>query len=223
VRLELPDLARDLLHLQRAISSRFQQSSLFLESLLRRSHFEKGNYDLQLKPCEFKSQILEPQIERFRSMFQYQDIRIEVDPEVRIDEDVQLEADVGLMAQVFANLLANALKYTRPMPGPGGAPVRLMRYGWENLPGAFGRGKPGIRLFVATSGPEVPSGERSRLFEEGFRSAGTEAVGGSGHGLCFVRQIVELHKGRVDYAYESPMNVFSIILPRRHDPKRPEA
>ncbi len=217
LRLNLPDMVRDLLHLQRTISQRFQQASLFLESLLRPSHFEKGNYDLLLRPCKFKSQIFEPQIERFRSMFRAQDIRIEIDPDVRIDEDVQLEADIGLMAQVFANLLANAVKYTRPAPLAAGAPVKLLRYGWEGVPEAFGRGKAGIRLYVATSGPEIPPKDRSSLFEEGFRTADAGTVDGSGHGLSFVRQIVELHKGRVEYTRDGSMNVFSIILPRRGD------
>ena len=217
LRLQLPDMLHDLLHLQRTISQRFQQASLFLESLLRPSHFEKGNYDLLLRPCKFKSQIFEPQIERFRHMFRAQGIRIEIDPEVRIDEDVQLEADIGLMAQVFANLLANAVKYTRPATLTGGAPDKLLRYGWESLPGAFGRENAGIRLYIATSGPAIPPEDRGRLFEEGFRTADAGSVGGSGHGLSFVRQIVELHKGRVEYSRDASMNVFSIILPKRRD------
>lgn len=213
-RLELPVLARELQALQKTISSRFQQSSLFLESLLRRSHFEKGGYDLLLRPCRFKSQVFEPQIERFLSMFRARDIRIEVDPDVRIDEDIVLQADLGLFSQVFANLLANAIKYTRPAEVDGGPGEKLMRYGWQTMPDAFGQGREGVRVFVATTGPEIPAGEQARLFDEGFRSAGTDSVDGSGHGLTFVKQIVELHRGRVGYAYEAPMNVFSIIMPR---------
>ena len=208
-RLELPVLARDLLSLQKTISTRFQQSSLFLESLLRRGHFEKGGYDLLLRPCRFKSQVFEPQIERFLSMFRAQDIRIEVAPDVRIDEEIVLQADLGLFSQVFANLLANAIKYTRTVAGE-----KLMRYGWETVPDAFGQGREGVRLFVATTGPEIPPGEQARLFEEGFRSAGADGEDGSGHGLSFVKQIVELHHGRVAYAHEAPMNIFSIIMPR---------
>lgn len=222
-RTDLPDMVRELASLQRAVSQLFQQTSLFLESLLRPSHFEKGNYVLQLRPCKFKSRILEPQIERFRHMLSAQDIRIEIDPEVRIDQDVELEADIGLMAQVFANLMANAVKYTRPAPRPEGPPLKLLRYGWKGAPDVFGRGKDGIRLYVATSGPEIPPGDRGRLFEEGFRTADAGTTVGSGHGLPFVRQIVELHKGRVEYSREADMNVFSITLPRQRNPAGSEA
>jgi signal transduction histidine kinase len=223
-RLELPDLARRLLANQRSISKRFQQSSLFLESLLRKSHIDKGAYDLQLKTCEFKSQIFEPQLERFLDMFLEQGIRIEIDPDVRIDEDITFLADLGLLSQVFANLLANAVKNTRPMPLPGGGEGKLLRYGWSVVPDALGPGRPGVRLFVATTGFEIPPEEQARLFDEGFRSGTNEAGEGSGHGLSFVKQIVELHSGCVGYEYAAPMNIFHILLPKsRNAAGEPEA
>jgi signal transduction histidine kinase len=213
IRRELPALVKDLLVQQDAISRRFQQSSLFLESLLRRSHFEKGRYDLMLRPCQFKSQIMEPQLERFRPLFMDQGITVRIAPDVRIDEDVVLESDLGLMAQVFANLLSNAVKYTRPMPSPMGSAEKLLQYGWESLPDAFGPDCPGVRLFVSTTGPGIPPEERPRLFDPDFRSASSDAVEGSGHGLFFVKQIVELHGGRVGYEHLAPMNIFHVTLP----------
>lgn len=213
IRSELPALVRDLLAQQEAISRRFQQSSLFLESLLRRSHFEKGRYDLLLRPCRFKSQIMEPQLERFRPLFMDQGITVRIAPDVRIDEDVVLESDLGLMAQVFANLLSNAVKYTRPIPTPNGGAEKMLHYGWESRPDAFGPGCPGVRLFVSTTGPGIPPEERPRLFDQDFRSASTETVEGSGHGLFFVKQIVELHGGRVGYDHDASMNIFHVTLP----------
>lgn len=215
IRLELPELVKDLQARQKSISRRFQQSSLFLESLLRRSHFEQGRYDLQLRPCKFKSQIFEPQLERFRPLLNAQGITISIAPHVRIDEDIVLEADLGLISQVFANLLANAVKYTTPMPGNSGREEKLALYGWETLLHAFGPGQPGIRLFVSTTGQEIPRQEWSRLFDPDYRCSETQSAEGSGHGLYFVKQIVELHKGRVGYSYAKPMNTFEVTLPRQ--------
>jgi signal transduction histidine kinase len=215
IRRELPGLVKDLQAKQKSISRRFQQSSLFLESLLRRSHFEKGRYDLQLRPCKFKSQVFEPQLERFRPLLKAQGIAIGIAPEVRIDEDIVLDADLGLISQVFANLLANAVKYTTPVPGNAGREEKLVLYGWETLPFAFGPGQPGIRLFVSTTGQEIPRQEWSRLFDPDFRGSDTQSAEGSGHGLYFVKQIVELHKGRVGYSYAKPMNTFEVTLPRQ--------
>ena len=215
VRRELAAMTKELLQRQKSISRRFQQSSLFLESLLRRSNFEKGRYDLQLRPCKFKSQIFEPQLERFRPLLNAQGISIRIAPDVRIDEDIVLEADLGLIAQVFANLLSNAVKYTMSMPTESGREEKLVIYGWESKPHAFGPGQPGIELYIRTTGHEIPSQDWPQLFDADFRSSATDNVEGSGHGLFFVKQIVELHNGRVAYSYAVPMNTFSIILPCR--------
>jgi len=212
---ELAAMTKDLRIRQISISKRFQQSSLFLESLLRRSNFEKGRYDLQLRPCKFKSQIFEPQLERFRPLLNAQGISIRIAPDVRIDEDLVLEADLGLIAQVFANLLSNAVKYTVSMPTASDREEKLVVYGWESQPHAFGPGQPGIELYVRTTGHEIPSRDWPQLFDTDFRGSATDDVEGSGHGLFFVKQIVELHNGRVGYSYARPMNTFSIILPCR--------
>ncbi len=222
LRRELPKLVKDLLSKQKSISRRFQFASIFLESLLRRSHFEKGCYDLQLRPCKFKSEVFEPQLERFRPLLNAHGITIRVAPEVRIDEDVTLQADLGLISQAFANLLANAVKYTVPMPGASGQNEKLVQYGWEFAPAAFGPEQSGVMLFVSTTGHEIPRRDWPHLFEADFRCSGAEEVEGSGHGLFFVKQIVELHKGRVGYTYAAPMNIFHITLPCPRKPLSPE-
>ncbi len=212
-RREILRFVEELRSLQTSISRRFQQSSLFLESLLRRSHFEKGHYDLQLRPCKFKSQIIEPQLERFRPLLRAQGITVDIAPDVRIDEDMIFEADLGLMSQVFANLLSNAVKYTQAAPGSSGPGEKRLLYGWKAEPGAFGPGQDGVRLFVATTGSEILAEDVPRLFDPDFRSADASGFEGSGHGLFFVKQIVELHKGRAGYASDPPLNVFFIVLP----------
>ncbi len=195
------------------ISMQFQQASLFLESLLRREHFEKGNYALLLRPCNFRSQILEPQIERFRPLLLDQGIRIEMDPEVCVDEDIVLEADLGLISQAFANLLSNAVKYTKAVPTPWGTSSKTLHYGWKSVANAFGLGRPGIKLFISTTGVPIPAQDANHLFEPDFRSHAPGTAEGSGHGLYFIKQIVELHKGKVGYDFARFMNIFYIILP----------
>ena len=98
----LPLLLRDLRNQLDTIARRFHQSSLFLESLLRREHFEKGNYHLRLRPCHVGRQLLEPQLERFRPLLRDQGIEI-IDS--RPAGEVLVEADPGLISQVLANLL----------------------------------------------------------------------------------------------------------------------
>lgn len=210
---KIPTLVDGLQTKLGTISRRFQQSSLFLESLLRRSHFEKGKYDLVQQTWKFKSQIFGPQWERFRPLLRSQGIDVRLAPGVRRGEDICLEVDLGLISQVFANLLSNAVKYTKAMPLPNGGQQKLLLYGWETLPYAFGPDTSGIKLFISSTGPEIPAPDATRLFDPDFRASSSKTTEGSGHGLHFVRQIVSLHKGSVGYTYAAPMNVFYIILP----------
>lgn len=209
----LPPLVTDLHEQLRGIMSRFQQSSLFLESLLRRSHFEKGHYDLALRPCKFKSQIIEPQLNRFRVFLLEQGIAVQIAPDVHIDRDIRLDADVGLMSQVFANLFSNAVKYTQAVASVEGEWRKELVYGWEYQADALGLGAPGICIYIATTGQPVGNLDAPHLFEANFRAAIWANIEGSGNGLYFVKQIVELHGGRVRYHYAEHMNFFSIILP----------
>lgn len=221
IRRMLPDQVRDLRNQLTVITKRFQQSSLFLESLLRRGHFEKGRYDLVLRMCKFKSQILEPQMERFRALLQEQGVRIEIAPDVHIDQEIILHADLGLLSQVVANLLSNAVKYTQPVQTPSGTSRKRLIYGWDVEPNTFGPDKDGIRIYIATTGNPLPAEDAARLFEADFRSAASGPAEGTGHGLFFVRQIVGLHGGRVKYEHSRHMNIFSIVLPHSGAPGDP--
>ena len=214
IRRELPGQVRDLREQLTGITKRCQQSSLFLESLLRRGHFEKGRYDLVLRTCKFKSQILEPQLERFRALLQEQGVRIEIAPDVRIDQDITLYADLGLLSQVVANLLSNAVKYTQVVQTQAGERSKRLVYGWDMENGAFGPDKAGIRIYIGTTGNPLPAEDAARLFEADFRSEASGPAEGTGHGLFFVQQIVALHGGRVRYEHSQHMNTFSLILPQ---------
>lgn len=196
-----------------AITSHFEQTSLFLESLMRRSHFEQGRYVLMKRTCNLKSQVIDPQMERFRSRFQDRGIEIDLSLGGVPNEEIILAVDVGLMGQVFANLFSNAVKYTREVQGPEGGRRKFVAYGWERVAGAFGPGTCGVKLNVFSSGPHIPAEEREHLFEESFRGGNAGGEPGAGHGLFFVREIVTLHQGRLGYEPKDLGNNFFIILP----------
>jgi CheY-like chemotaxis protein/two-component sensor histidine kinase len=97
--------------------------------------------------------------------------------------DAWLDADRTRLAQVFANLLNNAAKYTPP----GGAiSISAEREdGW-------------LAVAVEDSGIGFPPEAAAELFEAFSQRASAEQVGGGlGIGLALVRGIVELHGGSV--------------------------
>jgi len=195
------------------ISRHYEQTSLFLETLLRRRHFEEGRYVLEKRLVNLRQQVVEPQVERFRPRLRDRGIGIDLSMGGIPDRPMLLMADLGLIAQVYANLFSNAVKYTKPVTGPNGQEQKFMAYGWDILPDAFAPGRHGVKLNVFTTGPTIPESERAGLFQPGFRASTSATEHGTGHGLAFVRQVVDLHGGQVGYEAAPLGNNFFIVLP----------
>ncbi|MFW6235737.1 MAG: sensor histidine kinase, partial [Desulfovibrionales bacterium] len=88
-----------------------------------------------------------------------------------------------------------------------------MSYGWERLERYKGEDQCAIKLNVFTTGPRISPEERVHLFEPEFRTQSARGEFGTGHGLFFVKEIVELHGGEVGYEATEMGNNFYIILP----------
>ncbi len=192
------------------ITRHFQQSSFFLETLLRQSHFEQGQYVLQRSFLDIVRRVVEPQLERYRVRFQEKGIRVE---EAWPDGETSLmvEGDRGLLSQVMANLFSNAVKYTRESsPGSG----MLMRCTVSLISDYFGKDKSGVRVAVLTSGRHIDKQEALMLFTESFRASNTDGEYGSGHGLHFIELIMRQHHGDAGYAARDEGNEFYLTLPR---------
>lgn len=195
------------------IHTHYEQTSLFLETLLRRRHFEEGRYIVEKRPCNLLKQIIEPQVERYRGRFQERGVRIDLSMGGVPDKEIRIVADVGLLSQVYANLFSNAVKYTREAYFNDGTIDKFVAYGWQQLDACFDNGVCGLKLNVFTTGTHLSTEDRERLFKAGFRGDNSSMEYGSGHGLFFVRQVVELHGGKVGYEAQEGGNNFYFILP----------
>lgn len=191
----------------REVVTQFEQTSLFMESLLRRSHFEQGHYVLVKRPCNLVDQVIEPQLRRFRSRLEERGIM--VDP-VTVNcplEELVLKVDVGLIGQAVANLLSNAVKYTKPSPEDGQKRIRL------NLSTVSVGEKCMLKFSVITTGPPISEAEQTQLFQPRFRGEQSADEPGTGHGLFFIRDITELHGGQAGYETTTTGNNFFLLLP----------
>lgn len=101
------------------------------------------------------------------------------------------EVDRGRLRQVLANLVANAVKFTRE----GFVDVRV-----EVCDGAEAGGLQLLAIVVEDTGVGVSRDDLARLFAP-FEQAGCGG-GGSGLGLVICRQLVEAMGGRVEMASE---------------------
>ncbi|MDY6952887.1 MAG: HAMP domain-containing sensor histidine kinase [Thermodesulfobacteriota bacterium] len=199
---------------QEKIEQHYKHTSLFLESLLRRDHFLFGEYILRKTPCYLWEDVVLPQFERYRGRFIQQGIA--VDPMVDGHEesgDIKVKVDRGLMAQVVANLLSNVEKYAESVKDPSGKVVKAVNCTTSLIKDSFGQGQHGVSLHVYSSGPPLDQENASHVFEEGFRVTERESVGGTGHGLHFVKNVVEVHGGIVGHKAQEHGNEFYLVIP----------
>ena len=211
VREGLLELKDELTENHRHLLDHHANTSLFLESLFRRDHFKEGHLVLKTKTCMIESEIIRPQLENYLSRFEL--YGIEVERPTGKEEEVYLSVDIGLMAQVYANFFSNGVKYTAEIVRQDRSKRKALAYGREFCQDFFGSGKSGIKFNVFTTGPHLKADELSRIFEDGFRGANSANNSGTGHGLSFIKQVVEIHGGRVGCELVEEGNNFFFVLP----------
>ena len=158
--------------------------------------------------------VVQPQLERYLEQFKREGISID-DRMSRIpEEEIINVVDVGLIAQVYANFFSNALKYTQEIVSETGERKKYIAYGHQLLKEHFGADRDGVKYNVFSSGPHIPPEERGDIFKEDYRGKNSLNKPGSGHGLAFVRNAVEMHGGEVGYEPTKYGNNFYFILPK---------
>jgi signal transduction histidine kinase len=205
-------LHQDLIDCHEEMLRHHSNCSLFLESLFRRDHFEKGHFVLHSKKCFVEKEVILPQLEQFTRRLEAQGITIER-PTDMSSEQIALRVDIGLLSQVYANYFSNAVKYTEVIIDHAGRPRKAIAYGRRVLPDYFGPGMSGIKFNVFSTGPHLDSEDAAGIYTEGFRGKNSLRQAGTGHGLTFVKQVVEMHGGEAGYEATEEGNNFFFILP----------
>jgi len=150
--------------------------------LLDLARLDTGTADLAMSPVNVRA-LLNAVAEKFSPQSQRAGVNIHV--EVR--EDVPpLIADGDRLAQVFTNLVDNALKFT-----PSGGVISLS---------AAVNDLAQMRITVSDTGAGIPEEEQARIFQRFYqvdpaRQGGTSH--GAGLGLAIAHEIIVAHGGRI--------------------------
>jgi signal transduction histidine kinase/CheY-like chemotaxis protein len=180
-------IERQLKHMVRLVDDLLDLTRIARAKLeLRRTHFDV-------------SQAVAQAVQTVRPMLDAQAHQLTVEPP---DAPIYLEADEARLVQVLVNLLSNACKYTER---GGQITVSVVRDGNEAV------------LRVRDSGVGIEAEMLVRIFDL-FTQIGRSlhrAQGGLGIGLTLVRQLVELHGGRVSVRSDGPGkgSEFEVRLP----------
>lgn len=149
--------------------------------LLDISRITSNKLEVHHRPIEL-ADVVQAAVESTRPMLERCDQELIVAMPAR---RLYLDGDLVRLAQVFANLLSNAAKFTE---GPGTVRLTAEAVGAE------------IRVSVSDTGIGMSEDERAHAFNKFYQGSRRpeRSFGGLGIGLSLVRQLVELHGGTIE-------------------------
>jgi PAS domain S-box-containing protein len=180
------------------ISRNAQRLLRLVGDLLFVSRIQSGSIDVELRSTDL-ADIAGQAVEEMRPAAQ----RKHIDLALSVTAAPRLAVDPTRIAQLLANLISNAVKFT---PDGGRVEVRLGTEGDQAV------------LAVADTGIGIPAADRARIFERFFRTAiaTQQAIQGTGLGLTISKAIVDAHHGTITVeSGEGRGSTFKICLPIR--------
>jgi two-component system phosphate regulon sensor histidine kinase PhoR len=160
------------------MDSEVENLSQMVNELLELSRIEAGRSNFEFRrisPCQLARLPVE------RMVLQAERVGLLLDMECD-DSLPAVLADPTRIAQVFINLLHNAIKFTPP---GGQISVKV----WEK--------DQEIIFMIQDNGVGIPEKDLSRIFERFYKADRARSGGGTGLGLSICKHMVEAHNGRI--------------------------
>jgi PAS domain S-box-containing protein len=152
--------------------------SRMLNDLLDLERMQSGKVTMRTEPTDLNA-IIQDVAERSRSISPKHTINIQLDKRIS-----PFEGDRDKLIQVTMNLLSNAIKYS-----PDGGAITIQSQLEDSL----------IHISIQDEGIGIPPDAIEKLFTPFNRihTDKTQHIQGTGLGLSIVRQIIEMHHGKV--------------------------
>jgi two-component system, sensor histidine kinase and response regulator len=172
------DLAReDVKAFAADINKDAQRLNRMINDMLDLDRIEAGRLTLRMEPVDINV-VLQDAVERARASSDRHVIELKLDPTQPITH-----CDADRVAQIIANLLTNAVKYS-----PDGGEILVSSLASDGV----------VEVGVRDHGVGIAPEFAKRLFSRYERYEKTSGkIIGTGLGLAIARQIVEMHGGRI--------------------------
>ncbi|GBD91159.1 sensor histidine kinase TodS [bacterium BMS3Abin04] len=198
---------------------------ILINQLLDLSKLEAGSMKLHTKKNNLVT-FLKSLFFSFESIAEVKHIALEFDCE---HEDINVLFDPDRMEKVFFNLISNSLKFTN---NGGQITVSVMLSNSNEEFNYNGKGKLSqknkndlVKIVVKDTGIGIPGNRIEHIFDRFYQVDGsrTRDYEGTGIGLALAKELVELHKGKIEV--KSEVNVgseFIVYLPFDNAQNYPE-
>ena len=164
---------RELLRTAREESDRLNR---LVGNLLDMTRMEAGELRISKRPCDLRD-VIGASLEQLRETIGNRTIRISIPPDFP-----EVPADLSFIMKAFANLIDNALKFSRAE-----SPIDITA-----------RVSDGDAIVeIRDGGIGIPAGDLERIFEKFYRAERPRRIAGIGLGLSICRGIIEAHGGTI--------------------------
>ncbi len=177
------------------ISSESDRLTRLLDEILDLSFLESGRVDWKLEPVPLDA-VINRALAATEGLRASTGVQVHLDPKI---DDIVVRADFDRLAQVFINLISNAVKYGRTEEPE----IRI----------SASREGPLAFVDVVDNGPGIAPGDRERVFEKFSRLTEINLAGSAGLGLPISREIMRNIKGDLTVEDNREGALFRVSVP----------
>lgn len=178
------------------ISKETQRLTNIVNKILNFSQMDARKKELVFKPINL-SDLVKEVLTTYKFHLKQQGFNLTS----KIDDNIEIEGDKEAIMEVVINLIDNAIKYSEKD---------------KQIEVAVSGSKEYALLTVKDSGVGIPKNIQKQIFEKFYRAPTGDLAKkqGTGLGLALVKQIVDLHRGKIDVkSDEGKGSTFIIQLP----------
>ncbi len=195
------NLNEQQLEFVRIIKTNIDRLSILVDDLLDVSRIEAGKVSLNFQPIDLR-EVVDEAVQTVLQLSEEEQRPVKID--IQIPEDLpSVYGDLERVRQIVANLMDNSYKYS---PENSTIVVRALKQGNT------------IQLDLVDEGIGIYPDEQSKIFERFYRGEHQMVMEtpGTGLGLPIVKELVELHKGKIwvtSSGVPGEGSTFSLTLP----------